>query len=81
MFRQKLLADARLVIEAVHAGFRGDLDQVAVAFFIFRQHQQVVVGIAFRRCAMVIFFADVKLAPDDRLDAFFCAASTNSTVP
>ena len=42
MFGQKLFADARLVIEAVHAGFRGDLDQVAIALFIFRQYQQML---------------------------------------
>ena len=66
---QEFLADARLVVEAVHAGFRGDLDQVAIAFFILGQHQQVVVGIAFRRSAMVILLADIKFASDNRLDA------------
>ena len=69
MLSEKLLADARLVIEAVQAGFRGDLDQVAIAFFIFRQHQQVIVGIALRRCAMVVLLADIKFAAVNRLDA------------
>ena len=71
MLGQKFLADARLVIEAVQRGFRGDLDQVAIAFLVFGQHQQVVVGVAFGRRArcVVVFLADVKLAADDRLDA------------
>ena len=62
---EKLFADARLVIKAVQRGLRRDLDQIAVAFFIFGEHQQVVVGIAFRRRAVVVFFADVKFAADD----------------
>src|SRR5262249_43146200 len=69
MLSKKVFADARLVVEAMHAGFGGDLDQVAVAFFVLGQHQQMVVGVAFRRGAMVILFADVKFAADDRLDA------------
>jgi len=35
MLRQKFLAHPGLVIKAVQRGFRGDLHQVAVAFFIF----------------------------------------------
>src|SRR4051812_1457546 len=54
----------------MHAGFRGDLHEVAITLFILSQYQQMVVGIAFWRSAMVIFFADIKLAPDDGLDAF-----------
>jgi hypothetical protein len=38
------LADARLAIEAVQRGLRGDADQVAVALFVLGQHQQVVVS-------------------------------------
>src|SRR5581483_6087836 len=71
MLSQKLFADARLVIEAMKAGLRGDLDEVAIAFFIFRQHQEMIVSIAFRRSAMIIFLADVKFAANDGLDACF----------
>ena len=81
---QKLLADARLVIEAVQRSLRGDLDQVAVAFFVFGQHQQVVVGVALGRRALdvvVVLLADVKLAADDRLDARPLAAFTKCTAP
>ena len=69
VFGEKFLADARLVVKAVQRGFRGDLHQVAVAFFVLSKYQQVVVGIALRRRAMVVFLADVELATDDRLHA------------
>ena len=71
---QKLLADARLVVETVERSFRGDLHQVAVAFFVFGEHEQVVVRIAFRRRALdvvVVFLADVEFASDDGLDTCF----------
>ena len=44
---EKLLADPRLVVKAVQRGFGRDLDQIAVAFFVLGQHQQMVVGVAF----------------------------------
>ena len=72
MFGQKSLADARLVVKAVQRSFRGDLDQIAIAFFVLGQHQQMVVGIAFRRRALdvvIVFLADVKFAADDGLDS------------
>ncbi len=72
VFREKLLADARLVVETAQRGFRRDLRQVAVAFFVFREHQKMVVGIAVGRGALdvvVVLLADVKLAADDRLHA------------
>ena len=72
VFGQKLLAHSRLVVETAQRGFRRDLGQVAVAFFVFRQHQQVVVGVAVGRRALdvvVVLLADVKLAADDRLDS------------
>ena len=47
--------------------FRGDLDQVAVAFFVLGKHQQVVVGVAFGRCAVIVLLADVEFAADDGL--------------
>ena len=66
---EKFLADAWLVVKAVQRGFRGDLNEVAVAFFVLSKYQQVIVGIALRRRAMVVFLADVELATDDRLHA------------
>ncbi len=65
---QKFLADARLVIKTVQRSFRGDLHQIAVALFIFCEHQQMVVVIAFGRGAMVVFLADVEFATQDGLD-------------
>ena len=84
VFGQKFLADAGLVVEAVQRSFRGDLGQVAVAFFVFGQHQQVVVGVALGRSALdvvVVFLADVELAADDRLDPSLVAALTKCTAP
>ncbi len=69
VLRQKFLADARLVIEAVQRSLGGDLDQVAVSLFVFGEHQQVVVGVAFGSGAVVFLFADVKFAADDGLHA------------
>ncbi len=69
VFRQKFLAHPRLVVEAVQRGFRRDFHQVAVAFFIFGQHQQVVISVAVGRSArndVVVFLADVELASHDR---------------
>ena len=81
MFGEKLLAHARFVIEAVQRGLGRDLYEIAVAFVIFGKHEQMVVGIAFGRRAVVIFFADVEFAADDgfharllsRVDKMDCA--------
>ncbi len=70
MLGKKLLADARLVVEAVQRCLRGDFDEIAVTLFVFGQHQQVVVRVAIGRRAlnvMVGLFADVKFASDDGL--------------
>src|SRR5438067_7831004 len=56
---EKFLADPRFVVEAMHRGFRGDLRQVAIPFFVFRQQQKVVVGVAFRWRPMILLLADV----------------------
>src|SRR6478672_9085971 len=69
VFREKLLADARLVIEAMHTGFGSYFGEVAIALVGLGENAKMVVGVPFRRPAMVVFFADVKLAADDGLDA------------
>ena len=71
VFGQKLLADARLVVEAVQRGFGDDLHQVAIALVVLGQHDEMVVAVAFRRGAVVFLLADVKLAAQDRLHAHF----------
>ncbi len=71
MLGEKFLADARLVVEAVQRRFGDDLDQVAIAFVVLRQHDQMVVAVALGRGAMVFLLADVKLAAQDRLHARF----------
>ncbi len=69
MLRQVLFADARLAVEAMQRGFTGDADQVAVAFFILSQHQQVVVFVALRVGPVVFLLAYIQLAAQDRLDS------------
>src|SRR5579884_1615223 len=69
VLREELLAHPRLVVHAVERSFRRDLYQVAIAFVVLRQHQQMVVFIAFGRSAMVVLLADVEFAADDRLDS------------
>jgi hypothetical protein len=66
---EELLAYSRLVIEAVQRSLRRYFDQIAIAFFILGEHQQVVVGIAFGGATVIVLFADVKFATDDRLHA------------
>src|SRR3979411_2884669 len=44
MLSQKFLAHPRLVVEAVQRGFRRDLHQVAVGFFLFGEDKQVVIS-------------------------------------
>ena len=63
------LAHARLAIEAVQAGFTGEADQVAIALFVLRQHQQVVVLVVGRVGAMILRLAYVQFASQNRLDA------------
>src|SRR5579863_4432129 len=68
---QEFFADSGLVVKTVQRSFGGDLNQVAVAFFILREHEQMVVGVAVGRGALnivIVFFADVEFAADDGLD-------------
>src|SRR5437868_2423096 len=69
---EESLADARLVIEAVQRCFRGDADQVSVALFVLRQHQQMIVGVALRRGALdvvVLLLTDIEFTSDDGFNA------------
>ncbi len=52
----------------MQARLAGQPDQVAVAFFVLRQHQQVVVLVIRRLRAMILRLAHVELAPQNRLD-------------
>ena len=69
VLRQIFLAHARLAIEPMQACLARQPDQVAVALFVFRQHQQVVVLVVGRLGTMVLGLAHVELAPQNRLDA------------
>ncbi len=70
ILRQKILAHTRLAVEAMERSLGSQANQIAIAFFVLREHQQVVVlQVRIRLGAMVIFLADVKLAPKDGLDS------------
>ena len=74
MFCQKFLAHPRLVVEAVQRCLGCNLDQIAIALLVFRQHQKMVIGVVVRRRALnvvIVFLADVKLAADDWFDPSF----------
>ncbi len=53
----------------MQAGLAGEADQVAIAFLVLGQHQQVVVLVVGRVGAMVLRLAHVEFASQDRLDA------------
>ena len=62
------LGDARLAIEAVQRGLRGDADQVLVALFVFGEDEEVVVlvfEVGRNLGAMVLAFGDVEFAAED----------------
>src|SRR6185437_873227 len=69
MLRQIFLAYPRLAVKPMQRSFGGKPDKVPVTFFVLRQNQQVVVVVTLRIRAVVIFFADVKFAAQNRLDA------------
>src|ERR1700691_288594 len=68
MLGKVLLADPRLPVEAVQRRLGSDANEIAVALLVLRQNQQVVVVVALRFGAMVLFLANVELAPKDRMD-------------
>ncbi len=63
------LGDAGLAVEAVQGGLAGEADQIFVAFFVFGEHEEVVVLVAFALGAVVGGLGDVELAAEDGLDA------------
>ena len=46
VFGEKFLGDAGLAVEAVQRGLGGEADEIAVAFFVFGEHEEVVVVVA-----------------------------------
>src|ERR1019366_3088020 len=72
MLRQEFLANAWLVVKAAQRSFRRDLHQVAVAFFVFGEHQQMVVSVTVGGSArddVIVFLANVEFAANNRFDA------------
>ena len=70
MLSQVILADAGVTVEAMQAGLTGEPDQVPITFFVFGQHQQVIVFVVGSIGAMVLGLAHVEFAAEDGLDAF-----------
>ena len=68
MLRQKCLVNARLLIETVDVAGRYEVDQIAIAFLVFAQQDQMVVAIArvlHRGCLL----RHIHLATDDWVDS------------
>ena len=55
-----------LAVEAMKRGFTGEADEVAVALFVFSEHEEVVVAAG--EFAMIVGLGEVELAAEDRLD-------------
>ena len=53
MPRQEILVDARLVVKAVEVPGRDQVDEVAVAFLVFAEQDEVVVAVRCRPCSGV----------------------------
>ena len=68
MLGQIALADARLAVEAVQEGFKGDPHEVPVAFLILGEYQQVMVIVSSRLGAMILILAHVQLAAEDGMN-------------
>ena len=51
--------------------FRGQADEIPIAFFVFGEHQEVVVLIVGSVGAVILSLADVEFAAEDGLDPLF----------
>ena len=70
IFAQQLVVDARLVIKALDVCIRHELHEVAIAFLIFREQDQMIILHAVHFGAFLpIARRDIDLAADDRLHA------------
>ena len=65
---QQVLVDARLVVEAVEVAGGDQLDQVAVAFLVFAEQDEVVVAVRVAPVLMALL-RDIDFAADDRVDS------------
>ena len=69
MFGEQRPIDARLVVVALQAGPRDQLDQVVIAVEVFgQQHQVKVVAVLAAQLVAHAARADVRLDAQDRLD-------------
>ena len=68
MPREQVLIDAGLVVEAFEVGGGDQVDEVAVAFLVFAEQDQVVVAVGIG-AGLVALLRDVDFAADDGLDA------------
>ncbi len=67
---QQVAVDAGLVVEALDVGVRHQADEVAIAFRVLREEDQVLeVGVELAFLLEAAARSDVDFAPDDRLDA------------
>ncbi len=67
--RQQVFVDARLIVKPFEVGGGNQVNQVAVAFLVFAQEDEVVVAVAVVP-DFVPLLRDIDLASEDRSDAF-----------
>ena len=68
MRREQVLIDARLVVEAFEKAGRNQLDEVAIAFLVLAEQDQVVIAVGIG-AGLVALLRDVDFAADDGMDA------------
>ena len=69
MLGEQILVDAGLIVEAFEVAGRDQFDEIAVAFLVFAEQDQVVVAIVFG-AGLVAVLIDVDLAAKNGMDAF-----------
>ena len=67
VLREKIVIHARLVIKAVEKPGRNQLDEVAIAFVVFAEQDEMIRSLCLRAAILVVVRSDVDFAADDRL--------------
>ena len=77
VFLDELFVDARLIVHTLGKRLRGEDHEVAIALFVLRDQDEVIVFCEVLAAAAAALGAvargDVELAPDERLDPLFAA--------
>ena len=69
MLREQVLVDAGLVVETFEIACGDEVDEVAIAFLVLAEQDQVVVAVGIA-AGLVALLRNVDFAADDGVDAF-----------